>query len=172
MRGCVELFIDLASGDLPSRAEKSLLANRFGQVKQRRLFATFDPDRRLAARQGVRVHCRDHDDRLADVQHLILRQEWLVSDDQAKDVVTLDVAGGVAADHARDGQGRRAVDGFDGTVGDRAADKADMQLAFHLTPVVEKQRLPGDVTGGGIVGQRFARQKAWQAGRLRYFGAY
>ena len=98
----------------------------------------------------MRFGCNDSN-RLAEVEQIVIREERLVKDHDAKQIVARYIRCGVAPNDARYREGRTHVDAFQFTGGDRAADEANHELASDRPNIIDVRRLTSYVAKSGIV---------------------
>ena len=147
-----ELRIDIAATDSPTRAQKLLATNRFGQIQDRLSRPAFDANRLAPFLQrGLRLSAATTATGWPKYSTFAVGQKRLVHHDDAEHIVAGNIGDRVASDDARNRQRGARIDAQQLAGRNRTADETDVQLAGHRAQVVDVRRLARDMAERGIV---------------------
>ena len=132
------LEIGEGAGGLQLVVHQRLVLGRLDLVEHRRQFLIFGDDELHRLVGDMRIGGQHDRDRLADIMHLVERQDRLVVERRAVIGIgddRLDVLAGIDAEHAGQGTCRAHVDRLDAPVRHRAAEDLAGQHAGHAHDV-------------------------------------
>ena len=134
--------------------DKRLRCQRIINCQQRgQVFVDYAREARRAPRRLHRVR-GDDKNRLAEILHLVAREDGVIVQDGAEIVLAGDIGREQHRDHAGCGAHRREIDGDNARMRALRQAEGGMQRTARLEDVIDIRRRAGDVQMGAVVAQR------------------